>query len=424
MLRLQGKNLIVPGDKSITHRAYFFGAFSRGESRVLNASPALDCFSTRKCLEALSLEFERTGQDVLIKSGGIDSLRAPKSTLNAGNSGTTIRLLAGLLSGRPFSAELDGDESLRRRPLKRVTDLLKTMGADFEESEGGGAPVKVHGNSLEGGSFQLEQASAQVQTALVLAGLQALGETSIVVPHIVRDHTYRILKHLDIPMTSNSPRHLSVFGLRGPIEPFEITIPGDISSASYFMVAAALLPGSSVSFDNLGVNEGRTLIMKVLQKMGAKIRLENERLLCEEPVATVEIRFKDRLNGAEISKKDLASGIDELPILALAGAFCRGEFKVQGAVELRHKESDRFALLVENLQNAGASIQASGDDFSIKGKEKINGGSLWKTGGDHRLAMTGLIANLLFEKPVEVDDTSCIDVSYPGFQADLAMFLK
>ncbi len=421
---MQGKNLIVPGDKSITHRAYFFSAFSRGQSRVLNASPALDCFSTRKCLEALGLRFERNNQDVSILSGGINSLRRPYSILNAGNSGTTIRLLTGLLSGRPFSAEVDGDESLRRRPLKRVTDPLRQMGADFEESEGGRAPIVVHGNSLEGGSFELEQASAQVQTALVLAGLQASGETSIVVPHTVRDHTFRMLKHLDIPAASASPRHLSVFGLRGSIEPFEITVPGDISSAAYFMVAAALLPGSFVSFDNLGVNEGRTLLLKALKKMGAYVTFANERLCCEEPVATVEVSQKKRLNGITLERKDLASGIDELPILALAGALCQGEFRVSGAGELRHKESDRFALLVENLKNAGVSIQASGDDFSIQGKEKIEGGSFWKTGGDHRLAMTGLIASLLFEKPVEVDDTSCIDISYPGFQADLALILK
>lgn len=421
---MQGENLVVPGDKSITHRAYFFSAFSRGQSRVLNASPARDCLSTRKCLEALGLGFERNNQDVSISSGGLNSLRRPDSILNAGNSGTTIRLLTGLLSGRPFSAELDGDESLRRRPLKRVTEPLRQMGADFEESEGGRAPIVVHGNSLEGGSFQLEQASAQVQTALVLAGLQASGETSIVVPHIVRDHTFRMLKHLDIPVISNSPRHLGVFGLRGAVEPFEITVPGDISSAAFFMVAASLLPRSCVSFDNLGVNEGRLLILKSLKKMGAEIHLENERLLCEEPVATVGISCNNRLNGITLERKDLASGIDELPVLALAGAFCQGEFKVRGAGELRHKESDRFALLVENLQNAGVSIQASGDDFSIQGKENIAGGSLWKTGGDHRLAMTGLIASLLFEKPVEVDDTSCIDISYPGFQADLALILK
>lgn len=424
MPSLHGKNLILPGDKSITHRAYFFSAFSLGRSRVNNPSPALDCLNTRKCLSALGLRFEDENKDVLITSEGINALRSPQTVLYAGNSGTTLRLLAGLIAGRPFSARLDGDESLRRRPLKRITDPLRLMGADFEESEGGRAPLVVHGNSLEGGTFELAQASAQVQTALVLAGLQANGETFIVVPHLVRDHTLRILQHLDISVKSNSPTHLSVFGLGGPIANFEITIPGDISSAAYFLVAAALLPGSNLTIDDLGINEGRSLVLRTLQKMGASLKIENTRLSCREPVANVHAAYNGRLQSALIEAKEIAAGIDELPILALAGAFCQGEFQVHGAGELRHKESDRLSLLVENLKNAGASIQVSGDNFYLQGKERIEGGSLWRTGSDHRLAMTGLVANLVFDKPVEIDDIACVDVSYPGFQADLAILLK
>lgn len=423
MPSLQGKNLIVPGDKSITHRAYFFGAFSQGRSRIINPSPALDCINTRKCLSQLGLEFADDNGDVILFSEGIESLKKPPGVLDAGNSGTTLRFLMGLLAGRPFSATLTGDESLKKRPLKRVSEPLRQMGAEFDLTNHNHAPVTVHGNSLEGQAFELEHASAQVQTAIILAGLQANGETSCVVPNKVRNHTGNMLKHLDIAMRSNSPLQMGVFGLRSPISPFEITVPGDISSAAFFIVAAALLPGSNISIDNLGVDPGRTLVLDVLTKMGAEIEITNRRLICEELVATVNVRHGNQLSGVSISQRELASGIDELLILALAGAFCKGKFSVRGASELRHKESDRLAFLVENLKNAGVLIESKGDDFEIEGCQNAPGGSLWKTGGDHRLAMTGLIANLLFDNEVEIDNLDCIAVSYPSFSDELNLIL-
>jgi len=419
MASLQGKNLIVPGDKSITHRAYFFGAFSQGTSRIIHPSPALDCLSTIKCLSQLGLDFKFDDGDVILTCQGINSLQRPQETLDAENSGTTLRLLMGLLAGRPFIAAITGDESLQRRPLKRVSEPLRQMGAEFELTDNMHAPVVVHGISLEGQSFQIEHSSAQVQTAIILAGLQAEGETSCVVPNRVRNHTRNMLKHLDIPMRSSSPLQLGVFGLKSPISPFEIIVPGDISSAAYFIVAASLLSGSDISIDNLGIDPGRTLVLDILSKMGASIEITNTRLLCQEPVATVSVQHKNRLNGITIKSGELATGIDELPVLALAGAFCQGKFSVHNASELRHKESDRLALLVDNLKSAGVSIKSSGDDFEIEGSLKVPGGSLWKTGGDHRLAMTGLIANMLFDQPVEIDNLDCIAVSYPAFKADL-----
>lgn len=411
--------MIVPGDKSITHRAYFFGAFSQGTSRIINPSPALDCLSTIKCLTELGLDFKFDQGDVILTCEGINSLCKPKEVLDAGNSGTTLRLLMGLLAGRPFSATISGDQSLQRRPLKRVSEPLRQMGAEFDLTDESHAPVCVHGNSLEGQFFAIEHASAQVQTAIILAGLQAEGETSCVVPNKVRNHTGNMLKHLDISMRSSSPLQLSVFGLKSPISPFEIIVPGDISSAAYFIVAATLLSGSNISIDNLGVDPGRTLVLDTLSKMGAAVEVENQHLLCQEPVATVSVQYQNRLKGVAIKSRDLASGIDELPILALAGAFCKGKFKVHNASELRNKESDRLSLLVENFKNAGVTIETKGDDFEIEGSLQVQGGSLWKTGGDHRLAMTGLIANLLFNQPVEIDNLDCLAVSYPAFKADL-----
>jgi 3-phosphoshikimate 1-carboxyvinyltransferase len=423
MASLQGKNLIVPGDKSITHRAYFFGAFSQGTSKIINPSPALDCLSTIKCLSQLGLDFKFDQGDVILTCDGINSLQRPEEALDAENSGTTMRLLMGLLAGRPFSAEIIGDESLQMRPLKRVSEPLRQMGAEFDLTDNSHAPVVVHGNSLEGQSFQIEHASAQVQTAIILAGLQADGETSCVVPNKVRNHTRNMLKHLDIPMRSSSPLQLGVFGLKSPISPFEIIVPGDISSAAYFIVGASLLSGSNISIDNLGIDPGRTLVLDTLSKMGASIEITNKRLLCQEPVATVSVQHGNKLKGITIKSRDLASGIDELPVLALAGAFCQGKFIVHNASELRHKESDRLALLVDNFKNAGVSISSKGDDFEIEGSSHIQGGSLWKTGGDHRLAMTGLIANLLFDQPVEIDNLNCIAVSYPAFKADLDLMV-
>ncbi|MDX2105541.1 MAG: 3-phosphoshikimate 1-carboxyvinyltransferase [Candidatus Melainabacteria bacterium] len=423
MASLKGKNLIVPGDKSITHRAYFFGAFSQGKSRIINPSTALDCQSTIECLSKLGLGFEFNEAEVFLTCDGINSLVTPDSTLFAGNSGTTLRLLMGLIAGRPFSATIDGDQSLRRRPLKRISDPLSQMGADFDLSNEHTAPVTVHGNSLEGQFFELEHASAQVQTAIILAGLQAEGETSCVVPNKVRNHTLNMLKHLDIPVRSSSPLQLGVFGLKSPIAPFEIVVPGDISSAAYFLVAAALLAGSQISIDNLGIDPGRILVLDVLARMGASIEITNKRLVSQEPVATVSLIHQNRLDGVTIRARDLASGIDELPILALAGALCKGKFEVRGASELRHKESDRLSLLVENLKNAGVKIESHGDNFEIDGADSVPGGTLWKTAGDHRIAMTGMIANLLFERPVTIDDTQCVAISYPDFKTDLANML-
>lgn len=415
--------LTVPGDKSISHRALIFSAFSRGESRIFNCSPAQDVQSSADCLAKLGLRIERKGNghhgEFLIHSDGVDALKAPSEILDAGNSGTTIRLMSGLVAGRPFTCKFDGDSSLRRRTMKRIFDPLAEMGAKVDATSNTYAPFEITGGALQGKSFELKVASAQVEACILLAGLQAQGETRVSAPYTVRDHTRRMFSHLAIPCET-ADGALSVKRLSEPVKPFELTVPSDISSAAFFMVAAACCEGSDITLKNVGMNPGRTLIIDVLKNMGASINVENEREVSGEPVADIHVRYNGRLNGIAVSEERIASGIDELPVLAIAGALCDGEFLVSGAEELRHKESDRIKSLCDNLKNAGVDVDEKPDGFLIRGKCSIPGGSPWSSHGDHRLAMTALIASTVFENAVKIDDVDCIAVSYPTFQQDLA----
>jgi 3-phosphoshikimate 1-carboxyvinyltransferase len=420
--RLKGK-LRPPGDKSISHRALIFAALTAGRSTVSGLSPAQDCRSSMECLKALGLKFEPDGNSASfsIECAGPESLQAPARLLDAGNSGTTIRLMAGLVAGRPFEATFDGDSSLRSRPMSRVLTPLTQMGATVSfSSQPGCAPFKIAGGKLNGLTYTVPVASAQVQTALLLAGLQAEGETTVSMPGTARDHTLKMFEHLKVPhKTSNAGTTITVSRLRSPVASYQLEIPADISSAAFFMVAAAILPGSSVLLSQVGINPGRLLIVDALKRMGADISLRNERSVSGEPIADIEICYAGRLRGATISGAEVASGIDEIPILALAGAFCQGTFTVRDAAELRVKESDRLKAIVSNMRAAGASVTEHPDGFDIAGAGELSGGCDWQTFGDHRLAMTGLVANLACEEPVAVDDTACAAVSYPAFQEDL-----
>ena len=413
-------SLTVPGDKSISHRALIFSAFSKGKSRVLNCSPAHDVESSADCLRKLGLVIKRDEDSVYeIESEGIDSLTAPTAVLDAGNSGTTIRLMSGLVAGRAFTSEFDGDESLRKRTMKRVFEPLRDFGVKVEAKDDTYAPFKITGGNLVGKSFDLKVASAQVEACILLAGLQAEGETSVTAPHTVRDHTRRMFEHIGIPFTFKD-KTLSVERLNKPVDAYELTVPSDISSAAFFMVGAACSPGSDLTLKTVGMNPGRTLIVDLLRRMGADIQVENARDLCGEPVADIHIRYSGRLNGISVPPDSIASGIDEIPILAIAGALCDGEFHVSGAEELRHKESDRITSLCDNLKAAGVSVKEQPDGFTIQGQKTIAGGSPWLTHLDHRLAMTGLIASHVFDSALDIDDPTCMSVSYPTFGDDLA----
>lgn len=421
-------SLQVPGDKSISHRALIFAALSRGVSKVYGLSPAFDCVSSADCLKQLGLSFERRSprengrreSALLITSPGLEALSPPNTSLFAGNSGTTIRLMSGLLSGRSFTCEFDGDDSLRRRPMSRVLNPLCKMGAKVTYlKQENCPPFSLMGSALTGESFELEQASAQVQTAILLAGLQADGRTSVRIPKPVRDHTTRMFSQIGVPFKQESENLISVSRLLQPVEPFNIDIPADISSAAFFMAAAACLPGSEVLLTNLSINPGRDLIIQALKELGAKIEIVDAREHCHEPVADILVKGGILTGSCTIDAERLASGIDEIPILALTAALSQGTITVKDAAELRVKESDRLYAIVKNLQAAGANIVENKDGFEIQGEGRLKGGSNWEAFDDHRMAMTGLIAGLAAQAPIRLDNESCIAVSYPDFIQDL-----
>ena len=425
--KLEGA-IFVPGDKSISHRALIFSALSRGKSEIHGLSPAEDCQSTAACLKQLGLSITDANGDQLpktiVESPGLAGLQAPQNTLFAGNSGTTIRLMSGLVAGQSFASSFDGDDSLRGRPMLRVLKPLTEMGATVSfAKEQGKAPFTIQGRQLRGRKFALDVASAQVEAAILLAGLQAEGETTVQLPHLARDHTARMFRFLEVPFRQDTDGAISVQKLEQPVAPFEIFVPGDISSAAFFMVAAACLPGSNLVLKRIGINPGRTLILDVLLALGADICLENSQELCGEPVADIRVKGGSKLQGGSIEADKVAQGIDEIPILALAGCMCEGDFSVRGASELRHKESDRLALIVENIRQAGGNIEEFEDGFLIHGTGSLKGGTHWSTRLDHRLAMSGLIAQLICQSKVTVEETASAAISYPQFEKDLSLLL-
>jgi 3-phosphoshikimate 1-carboxyvinyltransferase len=422
-------SVLLPGDKSVSHRALIFPALIAGEFKVNGALASLDCLATARAMQTIGLDIEGLPTEpggrcrLTIKSPGLEGLRKTvqgrEIVIDAGNSGTTVRLLSGLCAGLPATFVFDGDASLRRRDMNRVLEPLQMMGAEVTYlGEPGYVPFKIKGGSLKSRIFSLDIDSAQVSTALLLAGAQAKGRTAVSTRHLIRDHTPRLLSYLGLPVEENG---LTLAISSGSAEPMGhlIEVPADISSAAFFMVAAALLPGSLLVLPGCGVNPGRRLVIDVLRSMGASIELTKERMFGEEPVADIVVSYKGPLYGVAVDAHQIASGIDELPVLALAFAFAQGISEVHGAAELTHKESDRLTMISRNLAMLGAIVECSEDGFAVLGglplSRKVG---LWKTERDHRIAMTGLIAQLICGA-LEVDDAHCVDVSYPGFGADL-----
>lgn len=418
----------MPGDKSITHRALIFACLTTGTTTIEGLSPAHDCLSTVACLRAMGVHIElpdgRDQPTAIVHSRGFDGIGAPMSVLDAGNSGTTIRLLSGFVAGRPHEYRFDGDASLRKRPMKRVLNRIAEMGAQISYDQGEGlAPFRVKGAELEGKRFDLDVASAQVETALLLAGLQAEGKTTVKLPFPARDHTRRMFNYLSIPYESEGELTTTVKAIDEHIHSKDMVVPADISSAAFFMVAAAIIPGSSITLKNVGINPGRTLILDVLQRMNADIKVVGVNSLSGEPVADIRVRYNGELSSASVTSEEIARGIDEVPILALAGALSKGELTVSGAEELRHKESDRLQLIADNMRNAGAEIDLKQDGFTIRGGKTLKGGSRWTTADDHRLAMTGLVAQLVCDNELDLEETESPRISYPNFADDLKSLL-
>lgn len=408
--------LSVPGDKSITHRAYIFQSISEGRFLTNNPSPAEDCLSTIRFLAGLGVDIKTLENgSVEINGRGLYGFSQPASVLDAGNSGTTARILPALLAAQPMmTASINGDSSLRKRPMNRIIKPLTEMGAVIKSADGGFLPLSIEGRELSGGRFETKVASAQVKTALLLAGLYAKGETTVVEPHASRDHTERMLEYFGAKISAKGN---TVAIHPGQLAAKDIDVPGDISSAAFFIVAAACIKGSKIEITNTGINPTRDGIIRVLKKMGAGLRIENERMVCNEPVGDITAEYSP-LTPVSLGKEDIPSVIDEIPVLAVAATQASGISEIRGAGELKVKESDRIKHLVAGLSEMGADIRELDDGMTIKGPVRLRGVKL-KSVGDHRLAMAFTVAALIADGKTEIEDYECIKISYPRFKEDL-----
>jgi len=406
----------VPGDKSITHRALLLGALARGESHVGGALTSLDARSSARVLRALGARISplRAGEMVTVRGAG--KLRRPEAVLDCGNSGTTARLLLGLLAGHPFKATLTGDSSLRRRPMRRVTGPLTDMGARFEEGAGDGLPLTIRGGTLRPLRYAMPVSSAQIKSALLLAGVAAGVEVDLREPGgRSRDHTERILRHFGFAV-AESEGWIS-FRPGGRITPFDLQVPGDPSSAAFMVAAAVLADGGTLRVAGVGVNPTRTGFLRVLERMGARVLVEDEVDHFGEPVADL-IASPARLRATEIPPAEIPALIDEIPMLAVLASRASGTTVFRQVGELRVKESDRLGLIAENIRRVGGQAEVQGDDLLVTGGEAPPRGSV-RTAGDHRLAMAFAVLGTLPGARVQIDDLACSAVSFPGFAAAL-----
>jgi len=408
----------VPGDKSISHRALLLGAIAEGTSRVENFLPAADCQATLGVVRALGVEVEEhTSTALTVHGRGLHGLREPDDLLNCDRSGTTMRLLAGLLAGQSFFSVLGGDDQLRRRPMARVIEPLRLMGALALGRDGGRRPpLAIQGGNLHGIDYTLPVASAQVKSALLLAGLYAGGPTKLRVPGPARDHTERMLLAMGAKVQAGE------WGVA--IEPgatlkaIDVAVPGDFSSAAFLLVAASLVPGSEIIVEEVGVNPTRTGLLDVLQAMGAQMALHDEQMVGGEPITCLTVRTSD-LRGVEVDGDTVVRMIDEFPVLAVAATQAQGETIVRGAAELRVKETDRIATTVQELCRMGAEIEPRPDGFVVHGPTPLTGTAV-HSHGDHRLAMALVVAGLIATGETVVQDVTCIADSFPGFDDTVA----
>lgn len=411
--QLHGR-LWVPGDKSISHRAVMLASLADGVSEITGFLSGEDCLCTMKAFQQMGVRIERLGETHLRVHGvGLRGLKAPAAALDMGNSGTAMRLMCGLLAGQPFASTLIGDASLSRRPMKRVINPLATMGARIA-SQDGRAPLQVQPvqGGLKGVRYDSPVASAQVKSCLLLAGLYAQGRTEVYEPEASRDHTERMFRAFGVEVEAREG-YAAVQGGQS-LRATDIAVPADISSAAFFLVGAAISPGSDVTLVEVGINPTRVGIVTILRQMGAQIDLLNERQLGGEPVADLRVRGS-RLRGVHIGKELVASAIDEFPVLFVAAAFAEGETVVTGAEELRVKESDRIQTMCDGLRALGISAIATPDGMRICGG-RMHGGVV-DSHGDHRIAMSFAMAALRAEQPIRILDCLNVNTSFPGFAA-------
>jgi 3-phosphoshikimate 1-carboxyvinyltransferase len=404
--------ITVPGDKSISHRAAIIGAIAEGQTVVENFSMCADCKDTLQCMQKLGVEIDNEKNNVVLNGKGLFGLSEPNDVIYCGNSGTTMRLLCGLLAAQNFLSILNGDDSLNRRPMGRIIQPLKLMGARISARSGDRfAPICINGQKLSGVEYQLPVASAQVKSAMVLAGLHVKGTQIVIEPTASRDHTERMLELFGVDIKCQKGR--IILGHRRQPKACELKIPGDISSAAYFIALASIAKDARIMIHDVGVNPTRTGIIHVLKKMGVEITVLNERIVSNEQIADLSIR-NGRLKAIEISDSLIPLVIDELPIVAVAATQAAGTTIVQGAKELRVKETDRIKAIVMGLRNMGAEIEEKEDGFIIEGPTRLKG-AVCESFNDHRIAMSLTIAGLAAEGMTEICGAECIDTSFPEF---------
>lgn len=409
--------ITVPGDKSISHRAVMFGALAKGTTSITNFLKGADCLSTISCFEKMGIEIEQLPSEILIHGKGLHGLKAPETVLDAGNSGTTTRLLSGILAGQSFSTTLTGDASIQKRPMTRIITPLSQMGGQVESISGNGcAPLKITGHSLKPIHYLSPVSSAQVKSCVLLAGMYANGITKVTEPYLSRNHSELMLSSFGADITSKGTT-ASITG-NPVLEGQKVIVPGDISSAAYFIAAGLLIPDSEILIKDVGINPTRDGILKVCENMGADIQLLNKKEYGKEPVADLLVKHST-LKGTVIEGGLIPTLIDELPIIAVMAAFAKGTTVIRNAQELKVKESNRLDIIVQHLTAMGADITPTEDGMEIHGGKSLKGAVL-DSHMDHRIAMSFAVAGMAAEGETEILNASCVDISYPEFYQDMA----
>ena len=408
--------LNVPGDNSISHRSVMFGALAKGTTEISNFLKGADCLSTISCFRSMGVDIQETDQTILVRGKGLHGLRRPDHVLDCGNSGTTTRLISGILAGQDFDVTLTGDESIQKRPMKRIIEPLSLMGAHILSVRGNDcAPLSISGSHLHGISYSTPVASAQVKSAILLAGLYADGETRVTEPARSRNHTELMLASFGADVKTEGTTAI----IRPAKELFSqsIQVPGDISSAAFFMAAALLVPGSEVLLKNVGINPTRDGVLRVFRQMGGEIETVSQTSRAGEPAADLLVR-SSRLHGTEIGGDIIPTLIDELPVIAAAACFADGVTVIRDAAELKVKESNRIQAMAENLTAMGADVTETEDGMIIRGGKPLHGAVI-DSRNDHRIAMTFAVAALASQGEVSIPQWDCVNISYPAFLDDL-----
>lgn len=402
------------GDKSISHRAIMFSSIAKGTTRIKNFLMGQDCLSTIDCFRKMGVNIDINDKEVIVKGVGLRGLKKPNEILNVGNSGTTIRLMMGILAGNEFESTVIGDESIGKRPMKRVTDPLRLMGCNIKGNDDANfTPITIYGGNLNGIEYEMPVASAQVKSSIILASLYADSSSTIIEKSKSRNHTEIMLKSFGADIKSNDLK-IDVQPVRELFSVGNINVAGDISSAAFIIAAASIVEGSEVLIKNVGLNETRTGIIDVLEAMNGNFEIIDKRVESGEVVGDLIVRYSDKLIGTTIDSNLIPRLIDEIPVIAILATQANGTTVIKDAKELKVKESNRIKAVVDNLKNMGAEIEELEDGMVIKGKTKLKGANI-KTFNDHRIAMAFSVASLISEGKLNLDNTACIDISFPGY---------